>query len=207
MDTGMDESPNPYQSPRAPSQAVVLPEQNANDWCALLMKKRRYLIAVLVVMFLSGLFEGILPLTERQARRLDIISGVIAAVLIYQWCVADARQRSTSLWKYAALTFVICPGPIIVLPIHFIRSRGVGRGLIGTLYAMGFFALMIATSMIGVFLGSLIGEFAGICTVTTITSKSNSSKTMPRVRLLERLRLSISGARQCPLCGVLFRCC
>ncbi|MDZ4779850.1 MAG: hypothetical protein SGJ19_06335 [Planctomycetia bacterium] len=125
----MDESPNPYQSPLAPSQALDLPEQDSNDWNALSMKKRRYLIAVLVVMFLVGLFEGILPLTEQQMRRLDTISGIIAAVLIYQWCVADALQRSTALWKYAALTFVICPGPIIVLPIHFVRTRGLGLGL------------------------------------------------------------------------------
>ncbi len=94
--------------------------------------------------------------------RIDTIGGILSAVLIYQWCAADAQQRSAVLWKYAALTFVICPGPIIVLPIYFIRSRGVGLGLIATLYAMGFAAIMFAMSMAGVLLGSLLSEFAGI---------------------------------------------
>lgn len=160
--TDMDETQNPYQSSQSSLQPLEPQDPNASVFNALAIKKRRYLIAMLILLFLVGLVEGILPLTDRQMRRLDTICGIISAVLVYQWCAADALQRSATLWKYAALTFVICPGPMIVLPIYFIRSRGVGLGLIATLYAVGFAAIMFAVSMLGVVLGSLVGEFARI---------------------------------------------
>ncbi len=58
---------------------------------------------------------------------IDLVA--IVFVLIF-WLHLDAAEHNVRLWRHIGILVVICPGPIVVLPIYFIRSRGWADGLI-----------------------------------------------------------------------------
>jgi hypothetical protein len=45
---------------------------------------------------------------------------------------------------------MLCPGPLLVFPAYFLITRGLQRGMVATLAAMGFLLAMFAVSFVEV---------------------------------------------------------
>lgn len=58
-----------------------------------------------------------------------------------RWTRWDAAERDFTLWRYFVPLLVICPGPIIVMPVYFVQSRGWSRGLLATFLGLAFLVL------------------------------------------------------------------
>jgi hypothetical protein len=87
----------------------------------------------------------------------QVVSTVAFYVLLHRWCGADARLHRRDLWRYFVLTLVICPGPLLVVPIHLVRTRGV-RGLLFSLLALIYLVAAIAVQVIGILAGDLLSQ-------------------------------------------------
>jgi hypothetical protein len=110
--------------------------------------KRKVLLAMLLVFALSGF---LLPLTGAEVvlrRGVDIATAIGTTVLILQWCAYDCRQRMLRRWPYFGLMLVLCPGPLILMPIYFFATRG-WRGLISILKALVLFTLAVVAMLAG----------------------------------------------------------
>ena len=80
--------------------------------------------------------------------------GFTVGVLI--WCHIDARERGITLGQgFRIAVILLMP---IALTYYLFRSRGFAGGLLGLLYAFGFYVLMVLTSVITDFVLALISD-------------------------------------------------
>ena len=104
--------------------------------------KRNCLIFLLVWAVVSGSIYGIVQVEwEKPLLLLDII---VFALAIIKWTRHDAEQHDFPLWRYFIPLIVICPGPLFVMPVYFVRSRGWWAGMIAILLSATFVVLQIA---------------------------------------------------------------
>lgn len=52
-----------------------------------------------------------------------MICWLILFIAGSQWMAYDAADRRFKLWKYFKLLMVICPGPLIMVPLYFLKTR------------------------------------------------------------------------------------
>lgn len=107
--------------------------------------KRECLIMILVVAAIDGLAT---PFVPSDLEVLWLVAVPIALnVCCIKWAWIDADQYQVTLPRYFVPLMVICPGPLILLPIHLIRSRGWRNGLWACLKGAGMLAMWIALQL------------------------------------------------------------
>ena len=66
---------------------------------------------------------------------------IVFLIAIIRWTYYDAAERDFELWRYFFALMVVFPGPLIMMPLYFILSRGWAAGLIMCGYAVAFVLL------------------------------------------------------------------
>lgn len=169
----MDE--NPYQSPPAALERVsALPISPS-----LQQRKRNCLLLWLALLSPIGALQGAFADSELGGVA-TILGYIVSAASMARWTYLDAEERQFRLWRYFVPLLVICPGPLIVMPVYFFQTRGFRGGVWACLLGFGFLfaaaCLQVAGQIIAVLLlrgDILLNEqlFArfGVCTVPLTT--------------------------------------
>lgn len=104
--------------------------------------KRRYLVLLSAWMLFMGFVIG--AMSAESETLLSFLDAVVTIVLLVKWIYLDAEEHGVRLHRHFVLMMVFCPGPLILIPIHFIRSRGWLQGSITTAKAILIFCLLMA---------------------------------------------------------------
>ena len=135
----MTEPVNPYATP----STERVPNGGPAHYAA---PKRYLLISLAVLSMLAGSILPWLPSNTDLPQKVFSLHLILFLLHVLWWYDMDQRElanRPTFLFRL----FLICPGPIIILPIHFLITRGV-QGLkwigIATVYLMLITLLYIA---------------------------------------------------------------
>jgi hypothetical protein len=140
------EDDNPYQSPGA--DITIGEDRQADDEGMFRRAKRKVLLAILLLFVLDGFLA---PLTEGDAALRggrNIVTAIALAALLLQWCQYDRREHAIKRWPCFGVMMIICPGPLILMPVYFLATRG-WRGLISIMKASGMFAMAIVATLVG----------------------------------------------------------
>jgi len=116
-------------------------------------KKQQWLFLIFVFGAVEGLMTGLAPSLEAL---IGLIGAIATWVAILEWTKNDARQRDFTLWRYFAPMMILCPGPLIILPIYFVRTRGWLFGLRAVLFAAGLLLLYVVTVVACILAGESI---------------------------------------------------
>jgi len=103
---------------------------------------------------------GWLPIDSGTRDRVPVITMVLWVTLTMWWYDVDQmalRRPRSPLYR---LMLLICPGPLVMLPIHLLRTRGT-RGMLSTAFAGGYFAFLLATGWVGTVVGFGLNKIAG----------------------------------------------
>lgn len=156
---GNNDGDNPYESPQVDEASIAeAPDpvkQSFRD------AKLRVLTWMVVVFAVSGFLTWIISEESGFGRIVDVATMVCFAVLLLQWCSLDRTERQLDPWPYFVLLVVLCPGPLIMMPLYLCRTRGWG-GLIATGKAVLFFLLLIGVAVLGTIVGMCVTEGLGL---------------------------------------------
>ena len=141
-------------------EAVAADETDVQTPDADSTSKRRALRRMLIWTGASGFVTGLLGETSPTGFIFQIAAWFAFLALLVGWCEADSRQRDIPLWRYFIPMLVLFPGPALVMPIYFLRSRG-GRGIVTTLLAALFLIGLLAVDVIGAVAGTLLSMLFG----------------------------------------------
>lgn len=109
------------------------PEEITTPIPSLGRRKRNCLIFLLLWAIVAGFVFG--AVSVEWETPILILDMIVFLGVIVKWTYLDAEERDFTLWRYFVPLTVICPGPIFMMPVYFIRSRGWGRGLIACVLA------------------------------------------------------------------------
>lgn len=137
--TSENDSPNPFQSSEVSGDNIGA--QSAPVISDFAHGKRRQLFFILVVMAVSGALHGLLVEDSGWSRVIEVASGLVVAFLTIGWCEIDRKEHQLSRWRFFIPLMAICPGPLIMMPIYFLVTRGLG-GLVAIAKASAFLVLM-----------------------------------------------------------------
>lgn len=116
--------------------------------------KLRYLVLLPAWMLLMGFVIG--AMSAESEKLLSFLDAVVTIVLLVKWIYLDAEEYGVRLHRHFVLMMVFCPGPLILIPIHFIRSRGWLQGSIATAKAILIFCLLMALKIVAATLAETI---------------------------------------------------
>ena len=136
---------NPYQSPKY--IPVATDEIDESRQLASRQGKRRQLWGMVATFAISGVVSGILPENIPISRICDLVTGLVFVLFVLRWCDYDRWERRISPWRFFTLLMVFFPGPLFMLPIYLITTRGF-QGFVATAEAAIFFAILIAVAMV-----------------------------------------------------------
>ena len=118
------------------------------------MGKRRALIVLALLSFISPLVERIATGRVEMFSAFGLVETAIGLVVLFWWYHLDKAEhgyRAGPLMNGGVLLVAI-----IALPVYFIRSRGWKRGAVTTGLAALFFGATLALAELGEWLGSLV---------------------------------------------------
>src|SRR3972149_11751978 len=138
--------PNPYQPPELEPTSASDAAAIADDSPA--RQKRRILIWMTVLFAVSGLLSGLFLEDRSLLSVIEIATAIVLAILLVTWCECDRIERQGERWPFFIVLMVLCPGPILMLPIYLFATRGAG-GFLATARAAAFFVLLIGASAVG----------------------------------------------------------
>jgi hypothetical protein len=144
---GTADGENPYQAPGA--DIAIGPHEPADDEPGFRRAKRKIILAILLLFALSGF---LVPLTAGDPvllKGLDLVTAIALAAFLLRWCQYDRRERHIKRWPFFAAMMILCPGPLILMPIYFLATRGL-RGLFSILMAAALFGLAIVATVAGI---------------------------------------------------------
>ena len=140
----LENDQNPYQSPRnawdgESSELSGLPAPSFRR------EKRRLLLIMLLVYAITGALIGALP--ADLSGFIEFAAMVVIVILTLRWCDYDRGEQEVERWSYFGIMMILCPGPLIVMPIYLLSTRGV-RGLLSIAKAFVFFVILIAVGVL-----------------------------------------------------------
>ena len=135
---------NPYRSPERGEYDDAEPESPPP--ASYRPEKDRVLWALLIVWAIGGALAVFVA--EDLSRIVDVAVGIATVILILRWCDYDRQERAINRWPFFGVMMILCPGPAVILPLYFVRTRGL-RGLWSIAKAFGFFVLLVAVSALG----------------------------------------------------------
>ncbi len=117
---------NPYRSPESAldGAALGIPQfySPVYRW-----EKRRLLFVMLLVYAIAGAMIG--ALSEDLTQLITAAASIATIILTLRWCEYDRRERGLEPWRYFGVMMILCPGPVVLLPIYFLSTRGM-RGFL-----------------------------------------------------------------------------
>lgn len=72
----------------------------------------------------AGLAVGYFGVKDLFDYLFQIASSLAFAVLSYRWCEADARLRQFPHWDRFVPALYLMPGPLLMVPVYLIATRG-----------------------------------------------------------------------------------
>jgi hypothetical protein len=124
------------------SFALESSEPTSTDTIPYSRKKRNCLVFLLVWAVVSGSVYAIVDIEWEWP--LLFLDMVVFLLTVLHWAHCDAAERGFTLWRYFTPLMVIFPGPLVVLPVYFVKSRGWSAALKSTFLAAGFLILQFA---------------------------------------------------------------
>jgi len=116
-----------------------------------MQRKTIALLAIAATAVSIGALSGLLEATLATAFTAEALS-LLAGALIYVWYKEDVLQRRVrTSTEFNGLVILLAP---VSLPIYFLRSRGLGRGLLATAL---FFLSMVGWALLAEGSALLIG--------------------------------------------------
>ena len=143
---GAADGENPYQAPGA--DIAIGPHEPADDEPGFRRAKRKIVLAILLLFALSGFLAPLTAGDPVLQKGLDLVTAIALAAFLLRWCEYDRRERQIKRWRYFAVMMIFCPGPLILMPIYFLATRGL-RGLLSILMAAALFGLAIVAMLAG----------------------------------------------------------
>jgi len=118
--------------------------------------KRNVLLAMIGLVLGSAIAQWAFIYVRNAYELITIFTAIGFTVGVLIWCHIDARERGTTLGQgFRIAVILLMP---IALIYYLFRSRGFAGGLLGLLYAFGFYVLMVVTSVITDFVLALISD-------------------------------------------------
>jgi hypothetical protein len=144
---------NPYQPPN--TLPVDQPQTGVEVDPLLSAAKRRQLLWMVLTIACSGVIGGMLREGSGISRLVDLATSITMAVFILRWCEYDRRERGGTRWRYFTPLMVLLPGPVIMVPIYLLATRG-SRGFWAIAKAAAFLLLLIAIGAVGALIGNIL---------------------------------------------------
>ncbi len=140
----MADDQNPYRSPQYAwvGESTELSRPPAPSFRR---EKRRLLLKMLLVYAIYGAL--IVACSADLSRLFDIAASVITVILTLRWCEYDRREQEVERWSYFGIMMLLCPGPLILMPVYLLSTRGV-RGLLSIAKAFVFLVILIAVAVL-----------------------------------------------------------
>jgi hypothetical protein len=113
-------------------------------------RKRNCLILLLVWAVVSGFVFGAVPVDWESP--VILLDAIVFMIIVIQWTFLDAAEHGFKLWRYFVPLLVICPGPLVMMPVYFIRSRGWISGLLACALAVAFCLLKLGVDFASCYL-------------------------------------------------------
>lgn len=135
-----EQTTNPYAAPL--TAEAILTEAELQGTPSWRREKFRLLLGMVAVFAVAGFVSGFLPDEGSASRSVSLAMGLAFSLLIVRWCAYDRQERGLAPWPHFGLLMVICPGPLIMVPIYLLATRG-APGLISTAKAAVFFVFLI----------------------------------------------------------------
>lgn len=124
----MNEQTNPYHTSQSNPDSL-------RESVSIFRRKQRHLLLWMFVLFsVSGITLGYLPVNSEISQRLLGVSAVLLLMLILWWYDYDQLALDRPRSSVYRLMLLFCPGPLVMLPIHLLVTRG-ARGLLSTAWA------------------------------------------------------------------------
>ena len=102
-------------------------------------RKRWCLGFLLLWAVISGVISGLIAVEWQDPW--VFVDVIVCTLAIITWTYSDAALHNYRPWRFFIPMMIICPGPLIVMPIYFVRTRGWSKGIGATLLALGFMVL------------------------------------------------------------------
>lgn len=142
--TPAEELPDEPDSAAAVDQ---LPSDCAPVSSELRDRKRRQLLWMLVVALVLGLLSGLTGIGETDARLMQFVATLAFAFPLFQWCELDRLELGNQRWRGFGLLLILFPGPIVILPIYLLVTRGQWGILAVVIAAGGYLGLLVASTL------------------------------------------------------------
>ena len=110
--------------------------------------KRKILLAILLLFAFSGFFTPLTVGDSLLERGCDLVTAIALAAILLRWCEYDRREHAIRRWRYFAVMMILFPGPLILMPIYFLATRG-WRGFVSILKASLWFAMALVALLAG----------------------------------------------------------
>ena len=103
----------------------------------------------------SGVLIGVVPADSFSEVVISGLTVFLLWLLFFRWCEVDAANREIELSEVFRLALVTLPGPLIMIPVYLLRSRG-WRGFISCITFFAFVAVISVIHVLCVNLGFAI---------------------------------------------------
>lgn len=140
---------NPYQAPKA--EELLAEEPAFRERVSYRREKNRQLLWMLGLFAVAGVLEGLVLSQPDLGMILNVAASLAFCILILNWCHYDRLELGRRRWRYFAPMMVLLPGPLVMVPLYLVVSRG-ARGLWSTFLAACFLALLFAVNLLGIVL-------------------------------------------------------
>jgi hypothetical protein len=144
---------NPYQSPETIENIATDSEEY--EYLSIRRQKRNALLIMVALFAVLGLINGVTPEHFVAGRVIDLAGAIGFAILLIRWCSLDCFELGIEPWAHIGIMLIICPGPFILMPIYFLKTRGF-RGLLSMLWSAAFFVLLMAVSVVSAVAAAVI---------------------------------------------------
>lgn len=119
--------------------------------------KRRTLSTLVIATIAFGIIAGAPNDASPVKPAAALIQFLVTCTLILAWCRLDADQRNFTLWRRFAFFTVAFPGPLVMVPLYLIKSRGRSVA-IACLRFVGVTAALATIQIAAMLLGSFLGQ-------------------------------------------------
>lgn len=151
------QSANPYASPQVLPGDSSDPESRVHGLSN--RGKSRAILGMIVTFAASGFLEGMLPAKGPIPRVIDLTAAIVFALLVLRWYEWDRWENEIPPWRYFALLVVVIPGPLFMVPIYLLSTRG-SKGLWPVAQAAALLAVLMAVTTMTIRVGIAVSAHA-----------------------------------------------
>jgi hypothetical protein len=147
-----EQSGNPYASPQVSDEF----KESDEDPLARESSRRgkiHALLGMIAAFAANGFVIGMLPEEGPIDQVVNLGTAIVFGLLVVHWYDWDRWEKRIPPWRYFTPLVVLFPGPLVMVPIYLLRTRGV-KGLWPVVQAATFLTLLMAVGTAAVYAGS-----------------------------------------------------